>query len=120
MRHKNYNSLKKALTASGIKDEVLVALDPSLKNLATMANKLEDLRKIIEAEPAVIEYDNGGGQSGMRENPSYKAYEALWKSYLSGMTILIKMLDTNSAKPDEKQESATALQLILNKHKKTA
>lgn len=120
MRSKNYNSLKKALTASGIKDEVLVALDPSLKNLATMANKLEDLRKIIEAEPAVIDYDNGGGQQGKRENPSYKAFEALWKSYLSGMNSLIKIMDTDSAPQEEKQESKTALQLILNKHRQPA
>ena len=120
MKNKNYSLLKKALSSSGIPDTTLNALKPTLQNLSTMADRLEILREIISDEPAFIEYDNGGGQSGMRENPSYKAYEALWKSYLSGMTILIKMLDTNSAKPDEKQESATALQLILNKHKKTA
>lgn len=120
MKSKNYISLKKALTASGVKDEVLAALDPSLQNLATMANKLEDLREIIEEEPAVIDYNNGGGQQGKRENPSYKAYEALWKSYLSGMNALIKMMDTDSAPQEEKQESKTALQLILNKHRQTA
>lgn len=120
MQNKNYTKLKKALATSGIKDEMLDALDPTIKNLSTMSDRLETLRKIIEIEPAIIEYDNGGGQKGKRENPSYKAYEALWKSYLSGMNVLIKMMDTDTESSTAKQESKTALQLVLNKHRKLA
>jgi hypothetical protein len=32
-------------------------------------------------EPLIIDYDNGGGQSGIRENPFYPAYEKLLGSY---------------------------------------
>ena len=44
-------------------------------------SKLEESRKRLENEPLVIEYDNGGGQSGIRENPEWLAYEKLLKSY---------------------------------------
>lgn len=120
MKNKNYSLLKKALSSSGIPDTTLNALEPTLQNLSTMADRLEILREIISDEPAVIEYDNGGGQKGKRENPSYKAYEALWKSYLSGMNVLIKMMDTDTESSTAKQESKTALQLVLNKHRKLA
>ena len=36
----------------------------------------------IKAEPLVIDYDNGGGQSGVRENPFYPAYEKLINTYI--------------------------------------
>lgn len=39
-----------------------------------------------------MEYDNGGGQTGVRENPAFRAYEALWKTYLSGLDALLKQL----------------------------
>lgn len=42
---------------------------------------LEEARKRLVNEPLVIEYDNGGGQSGIRENPEWTAYEKLLKSY---------------------------------------
>ena len=36
----------------------------------------------IKTEPLVIDYDNGGGQSGIRENPFYPAYEKLINTYI--------------------------------------
>ncbi len=46
-----------------------------------------------------MEYDNGGGQTGVRENPAFRAYEALWKTYLSGLDALLKLLIRRWVKP---------------------
>jgi len=46
-----------------------------------LRSKLEESRKRLDNQPLVIEYDNGGGQKGTRENPEYTAYEKLLKSY---------------------------------------
>ena len=45
------------------------------------ARLLEEVEKIL-TEPLVMEYDNGGGQSGIRENPFYPAYEKLINTYI--------------------------------------
>lgn len=42
---------------------------------------LKEYREKLADQPLVIEYDNGGGQTGIRENPEWIAYEKLLKSY---------------------------------------
>lgn len=58
------------------------------KNLAELQSQAEFQRKTLEQrrndlvnEPFVVEYDNGGGQVGTKENPEWTAYEKLLKSY---------------------------------------
>lgn len=36
----------------------------------------------IQDESLIVGYDNGGGQSGVRENPFYPAYEKLVNTYI--------------------------------------
>lgn len=62
--------------------------------------QLEAARKRLANEPLVIEYDNGGGQSGIRENPEWIAYEKLLKSYQA--TLRAIKLQTEG-KSSEKQ-----------------
>lgn len=59
-----------------------------IENLAFMKAKLDETRAYLENEKLFCEYDNGGGQSGVREHPGYKAYESLWRAYLSGLSQL--------------------------------
>lgn len=61
-----------------------------------MAKKLEESRAILESEPLVIEYDNGGGQKGIRENPHYTAYEHLLASYTKALRQLSEMVDNGA------------------------
>ena len=42
----------------------------------------------IPNEPLVVDYDNGGGQTGVRENPFYPAYEKLLGSYTKTLAFL--------------------------------
>lgn len=68
---------------------------------AFMRAKLEETRAGLESEPLVIEYDNGGGQSGIRKNPAYDAYEALVKTYC---TTVRTLKDVAGNEPEIKPE----------------
>lgn len=58
-----------------------------------MAKKLEESRRLMENEPIVIEYDNGGGQCGIRENPHYTAYERLLATYNKSLRQLTEIIE---------------------------
>lgn len=58
-----------------------------------MAAKLEESRKIMANEPIVIPYDNGGGQSGIRENPHYTAFEHLVTAYNKSLRQLTEIVE---------------------------
>ena len=65
------------------------------KSVLFMEDKLEETRKLIKDEPLVIEYNNGGGQSGIRENPSFSSYEKLFATYSKGLDALMKIVNAN-------------------------
>lgn len=58
-----------------------------------MAEKLEESRKAMKDEPIVIPYDNGGGQTGIRENPHYTAYEHLVTAYNKSLRQLTEIVE---------------------------
>lgn len=57
-----------------------------------IASKLEESRKAMEHEPLVVPYDNGGGQTGIRENPHFAAYEKLLNTYTRSLDQLSKIV----------------------------
>ena len=63
------------------------------ESVVFMAKKLEESRKMMEYEPLVIEYDNGGGQCGIRENPHFTAYEHLLASYNKALRQLTEIVE---------------------------
>ncbi len=71
--------LAKFLAKNGLNDEKIKSLDPVILNVSWMKSKLDDAREAIGEEGITVEYDNGGGQSGVRENPAFRAYEAFGK-----------------------------------------
>lgn len=68
-----------------------------------MAQKLKESRTLMKKEPLVIEYDNGGGQRGIRENPHYTAYEHLLTSYNKALRQLTEIIEKGS--PSRKASS---------------
>lgn len=58
-----------------------------------MAEKLKESRKAMADEPLVIDYDNGGGQKGIRENPHYVAFEKLLATYTKSLDQLTKIIE---------------------------
>lgn len=62
-----------------------------------MAGKLKEARKELKEAPLVIEYDNGGGQSGVRENPNFTAYEHLLAAYNKSLRQLTEIVEKGSS-----------------------
>ena len=62
------------------------------ENVVFMAHKLKETREGMGDEPLVVPYDNGGGQSGLRENPTFKAYNAMAARYVAALHELESMV----------------------------
>lgn len=60
-------------------------LAPVIDNLAWQRVKLDEAREEMQDASVVCEYNNGGGQTGTRENPIFKAYVNLWRAYMLGL-----------------------------------
>lgn len=119
---KEINRLKRILLDSGISDNRIKLLMPVIENTAWMKIKLDEAREVVRESSVVISYDNGGGQKGLRENPIFKGYESLWKSYMSGMNVILNSLPAEVVQKEveKAEESKTMLELIREKHKRNA
>jgi hypothetical protein len=96
-------------------------LEPIVINTAWMKVKLDDAREAIKNSNIVISYDNGGGQKGIRENPLFKGYESLWRSYMAGMAKLLESLPQEQIEQAaEIEKPVTMLELVRNKHREKA
>lgn len=116
--------IKRLLKESGTSDARMKMLEPVIENVAWMKIKLDQAREKIKNSGIVMPYDNGGGQTGIRENPAFKGYEALWKSYMAGMSKLLEAMPPEVIEAEEETEKeqapVTVLELIRTKHKKEA
>ena len=105
----------------GISDKRRKLLGPIVTNTAWMKAKLDDAREAIKNSNIVIAYDNGGGQKGIRENPLFKGYESLWRSYMAGMgKILDSLPQEQIEQASDVEKPATMLELVRNKHRMNA
>ena len=64
-------------------------------NLLFLERKLDEARRQALTTPAVVEYDNGGGQTGERVSPWVQAYGALLKSYGQALKQLEDLVAAN-------------------------
>ena len=110
-----FNRLVECLRGCGVDDTMIEALRPVIENVAYMKDKLDGARDAIKNSNVAIAYDNGGGQKGIRENPLYKGYEALWKSYLAGMKMIIDAMPECAEKKTEEERPVNMLQMIRAK-----
>lgn len=111
--------LKSLLLDCGVSENYISLLDTIIVNTAYMKAKLEDARAAIKTSNVVIPYDNGGGQTGLRENPLFKGYEALFKSYMSGMKQILDSLppSAEAVVKEETEKPQTILELVKAKKK---
>lgn len=65
--------------------------------LELMASKILTEGERLADEPMTIEYDHGGGQSGIRENPFFPAYEKLMSCYTKTLATLKSMAGADDA-----------------------
>ena len=112
------NRILDLLNKSGMKEARIEALRPVVENVAWMKVKLDDTREKIKTSSVVVPYDNGGGQTGIRENPLYKGYESLWKSYMTGMSKILEAFPAEEGKKEvEAQKPATVLEMVRGRHR---
>ncbi len=91
-RQKLVRELKKAK----ISKHKMKVLEAVIDNVAFLKVTLDDLREMLLTEEILVEYDNGGGQKGIKENPLYKEYTTLFGNFMKGMDkILAPMPDTD-------------------------
>ena len=111
--------LKELLLNFDVPEKKIKMLHPVIEHTAWMKVKLDEARQIADKSSVVISYDNGGGQKGIRENPLFKGYEALWKSYMQGMTKIIDCIpdDNAQAKKDEIEKPLTMLEVVRARKK---
>lgn len=116
------NRIVDILNEVGVSDKRLKLLAPVILNTSWMKAKLDDAREAIKNSNIVISYDNGGGQKGIRENPLFKGYESLFKSYMSGMNRIIDCLPAEQIEVETQVVEApkTMLELMREKHKREA
>ncbi len=67
-----------------------------------MAKKLKETKTGLRDQSLTIEYDNGGGQTGIRENPAFTAYEKLLATYTKSLAALRDVI--GDAAPKEMSE----------------
>lgn len=121
---KEKNKINKLLKDTQIPAHKKKILEPVIENVALMKVKLDELKEQIVNEEFMVEYDNGGGQKGIRENPIFKRYESFFKTFMIGMDRIISEL------PDEIPGSGmatidglkpkTVLEQVLENNKNTA
>lgn len=111
---KEIDNIKDSLNDLSVNPKRIKVLNPVIVNTAWMKVKLDDAREAVKNSNIAIRYDNGGGQKGLRENPLFKGYEALWKSYMSGMGKILDAIPAEhiEVKEQETEKAKTMLQLV--------
>ena len=82
---KEIRRLQGLLNKAEVPQQKQAVLDSVIENLAWMRAKLDEAREQMQEESITCEYQNGGGQSGTRENPLFKGYVNLWRAYMIGL-----------------------------------
>ena len=109
---KEYKRLESLLDRAEIPRQQRDVLTPVIDNMAWQRIKLDETREQMQEESVVCEYNNGGGQTGTRENPIFKGYISLWRAYMIGLEKFTSYL------PKDMQEEARGEALtILDKVK---
>lgn len=114
--------LRRLLFDCGVSEKRMELLAPLIENTAWMKVKLDEAREAVKTSNVVIRYDNGGGQSGLRENPLFKGYEALWKSYMNGFSKLLEFVPKEVVEKEAAgvEHPKTVLEIVRAKHRKEA
>ena len=95
-----YKRLQDLLDRADVPQQKRDVLAPVIDNMAWQRVKLDEAREEMQDASVVCEYNNGGGQTGTRENPIFKAYINLWRAYMVGLEKFTSYL------PKDLQEEA--------------
>ena len=91
------------LTKDAIPKSLRDVAMPLIHNLAWQKVKLDEARRDLMGESLFVPYDNGGGQSGIREHPGFVAYNKLFTTFSRGIKQLTDLMDYEASEVDELQ-----------------
>ena len=87
-----HKRLEALLDKAEVPQQQRAVLQAVIDNIAWQRIKLDEAREEMENASIVCEYDNGGGQRGIRKNPIFEAYINLWRAYMLGLEKLSSYL----------------------------
>ena len=74
--------------SAGVDERIRPQVTVLAEQVIFMSKKLKESKAGLRDQAIVIPYDNGGGQTGIRENPVFTAYEKLLAAYTKSLTTL--------------------------------
>ncbi len=98
--NKEHERLEALLDRAEVPQQQRDVLAPVIDNMAWQRVKLAEAMEQMQDESLICEYNNGGNQTGIRENPIFKAYVNLWRAYMVGLEKFTSYL------PKDLQEEA--------------
>lgn len=88
-------------------------------DLMFLKKKMAECRKQANASTPVTEYDNGGGQTGVRVDPWVQAHKSLAGDYRAALKQLTELLDgVNDEKAASSLAAFRSISTFANQHKK--
>ena len=121
---KEKRKITKALRDAKIQPHKMKTIEATIDNVAMMKVKLDEMRELLIPADPVVEYDNGGGQKGVRENPVFKRYESFFKTYELGIDAIFGILDNEEGAGndmiDDSLRPKTVLGFVEEKRRDTA
>ena len=85
-------------TFSSIDENTFEFVEHQIDNLAWLNISARDLKQSIDECGTISEYNNGGGQSGLRENPDVKTLIAYQKNILAITKQLLDLVPASTKK----------------------
>ena len=82
------------------------------EQVRVMSDKLKQAAEQVPAEDLIVNYDNGGGQTGVRENPFFPAYEKLLSSYIKAVMALNELSGNETVTTDSIAELRRKFKVI--------
>ena len=114
-----YKRLQDLLDRADVPQQKRDVLAPVIDNMAWQRVKLDEAREEMQDASVVCEYNNGGGQTGTRENPIFKAYINLWRAYMVGLEKFTSYLP-KELQEEVTEESISVLEQVKRMKKATA
>lgn len=105
------------IDGANVAPEMREMLAPVIEFVAWQRVTLDEASKELNGANIVIEYDNGGGQTGTRQNPLFKSVMDLWRGYLAGIDKIIQALP-KEAQAEARAQAVTPLEIVRGMKKK--
>lgn len=84
--------IKKTLAALGMGEDDLAYHSELIASVGWLEDRLYNARLDLGDAPLTVEYDNGGGQRGVRKNPAFDAFLDAYRQYMQGIRGLLARL----------------------------